>query len=166
VVYVETYWRLWVREESCAPLAQRIRSESPNWLLYDISTVDIAPAIRESNLRQVSMKSNRIGTTGGVWIGVLMRDYDDQPNKAIPNNNEEQGFRRVFPGVANPELLKRTRGVEVLDISDNDLRVGACELVSFDPRRISFKLLIWILFLHAHSKEQTMLLKFYAGTCL
>ena len=71
------------------------------------------------------MRSNRIGASGGVWIGVLMRDYDDQPNKAIPNNNEEQGFKRVFPGVANPELLKRTRGVEVLDVSDNDLRVRA-----------------------------------------
>lgn len=69
------------------------------------------------------MRSNRIGASGGVWLGVLMRDYDDQPNKAIPNNNEEQGFKRVFPGVANPELLKRTRGVEVLDVSDNDLRV-------------------------------------------
>lgn len=53
-----------------------------------------------------------------------MRDYDDQPNKAIPNNNEEQGFRRVFPGIVNPELLKRTRGVESLDVSDNDLRVS------------------------------------------
>lgn len=83
-----------------------------------------APAIRESNLRHLSLRSNRIGASGGVWIGVLMRDYDDQPNKAIPNNNEEQGFRRVFPGIVNPELLKRTRGVESLDVSDNDLRVS------------------------------------------
>ncbi|GJJ73035.1 protein phosphatase 1 regulatory subunit 37 [Entomortierella parvispora] len=102
----------------------------------------LAPAIRESNLRQVSMRSNRIGTTGGVWIGVLMRDYDDLPNKPIPNNNEEQGFRRVFPGVANPELLKRTRGVEVLDISDNDLRQGADYVAQTLRRNMSLKHLI------------------------
>jgi hypothetical protein len=83
----------------------------------------LAPAIRESNLRLVSMRSNKIGAVGGVWIGVLMRDYDEQPNAAVPVNNEEQGFKRVFPGISNPELLKRTHGVESLDISDNDLRV-------------------------------------------
>lgn len=54
-----------------------------------------------------------------------MRDYDDQPNKVIPINNEEQGFKRVFPGIVNPELLKRIRGIETLDVSDNDLRVSA-----------------------------------------
>ncbi|KAF9563878.1 hypothetical protein EC968_004672, partial [Mortierella alpina] len=102
----------------------------------------MAPAIRESNLRQVSMRSNRIGASGGVWIGVLMRDYDDQPNKAIPNNNEEQGFKRVFPGVANPELLKRTRGVEVLDVSDNDLRQGADFVAQTLRRNMSLKCLV------------------------
>ncbi|KAF9275070.1 hypothetical protein BGZ68_000134 [Mortierella alpina] len=102
----------------------------------------MAPAIRESNLRHVSMRSNRIGASGGVWLGVLMRDYDDQPNKAIPNNNEEQGFKRVFPGVANPELLKRTRGVEVLDVSDNDLRQGADFVAQTLRRNMSLKCLV------------------------
>ncbi|KAG0197189.1 hypothetical protein BGX28_009301 [Mortierella sp. GBA30] len=102
----------------------------------------MAPAIRESNLRQVSMRSNRIGASGGVWIGVLMRDYDDQPNKTIPNNNEEQGFKRVFPGVSNPELLKRTRGVEVLDVSDNDLRQGADFVAQTLRRNMSLKCLV------------------------
>ncbi|KAF9098337.1 hypothetical protein BGX23_006391 [Mortierella sp. AD031] len=102
----------------------------------------IAPAIRESNLRQVSMRSNRIGAAGGVWIGVMMRDYDDQPNKVIPINNEEQGFRRVFPGIVNPELLKRTRGIEVLDVSDNDLRQGADYVAQTLRRNMSLKCLI------------------------
>ncbi|KAI8605287.1 hypothetical protein EDD21DRAFT_363983 [Dissophora ornata] len=102
----------------------------------------MAPAIRESNLRHVSMRSNRIGSTGGVWIGVLMRDYDDQPNVTIPNNNEEQGFRRVFPGISNPELLKRTHGVEVLDISDNDLRQGADYVAQTLRRNMSLKSLV------------------------
>ncbi|KAG0327645.1 hypothetical protein BGZ99_007226 [Dissophora globulifera] len=102
----------------------------------------MAPAIRESNLRQVSMRSNRIGSTGGVWIGVLMRDYDDQPNAVIPNNNEEQGFKRVFPGISNPELLKRTHGVEFLDISDNDLRQGADFVAQILRRNMSLKRLV------------------------
>ncbi|KAG0095274.1 hypothetical protein BGZ93_006091 [Podila epicladia] len=102
----------------------------------------MAPAIRESNLRHLSMRSNRIGAAGGVWIGVLMRDYDDQPNKAIPNNNEEQGFRRVFPGIVNPELLKRTRGVESLDVSDNDLRQGADYIAQTLRRNMSLKRLV------------------------
>ncbi|KAG0272625.1 hypothetical protein BGZ95_011603 [Linnemannia exigua] len=102
----------------------------------------IAPAIRESNLRLVSMRSNRIGVTGGVWIGVMMRDYDDQPNKVIPINNEEQGFKRVFPGIVNPELLKRTRGIESLDVSDNDLRQGADYVAQTLRRNMSLKCLI------------------------
>ncbi|KAG0253548.1 hypothetical protein BG011_006316 [Mortierella polycephala] len=102
----------------------------------------MAPAIRESNLRQVSMRSNRIGSSGGVWIGVLMRDYDDQPNKTIPINNEEQGFKRVFPGIVNPELLKRTRGVEFLDVSDNDLRQGADYIAQTLRRNMSLKCLV------------------------
>ncbi|KAF9190187.1 hypothetical protein BGZ51_008890 [Haplosporangium sp. Z 767] len=102
----------------------------------------MAPAIRESNLRQVSMRSNRIGPSGGVWIGVLMRDYDDQPNKTIPINNEEQGFKRVFPGIVNPELLKRTRGVEFLDVSDNDLRQGADYIAQTLRRNMSLKCLV------------------------
>ncbi|KAF9128202.1 hypothetical protein BGW39_005277 [Mortierella sp. 14UC] len=102
----------------------------------------IAPAIRESNLRLVSMRSNRIGATGGVWIGVMMRDYDDQPNKVIPINNEEQGFKRVFPGIVNPELLKRTRGIESLDVSDNDLRQGADYVAQTLRRNMSLKCLI------------------------
>ncbi|KAG0316334.1 hypothetical protein BGZ97_007054 [Linnemannia gamsii] len=102
----------------------------------------IAPAIRESNLRQVSMRSNRIGAAGGVWIGVMMRDYDDQPNKVIPINNEEQGFKRVFPGIVNPELLKRTRGIETLDVSDNDLRQGADYVAQTLRRNMSLKYLI------------------------
>ncbi|KAG0318209.1 hypothetical protein BG000_004312, partial [Podila horticola] len=102
----------------------------------------MAPAIRESNLRHLSLRSNRIGAAGGVWIGVLMRDYDDQPNKAIPNNNEEQGFRRVFPGIVNPELLKRTRGVESLDVSDNDLRQGADYIAQTLRRNMSLKRLV------------------------
>ncbi|KAF9306239.1 hypothetical protein BGZ74_007005 [Mortierella antarctica] len=102
----------------------------------------MAPAIRESNLRHLSLRSNRIGASGGVWIGVLMRDYDDQPNKAIPNNNEEQGFRRVFPGIVNPELLKRTRGVESLDVSDNDLRQGADYIAQTLRRNMSLKRLV------------------------
>ncbi|KAF9407597.1 hypothetical protein BGZ94_002639 [Podila epigama] len=102
----------------------------------------MAPAIRESNLRHLSLRSNRIGTAGGVWIGVLMRDYEDLPNKAIPNNNEEQGFRRVFPGIVNPELLKRTRGVESLDVSDNDLRQGADYIAQTLRRNMSLKRLV------------------------
>ncbi|KAF9914519.1 hypothetical protein BX616_008131 [Lobosporangium transversale] len=102
----------------------------------------MAPAIRESNLRNVSMRSNRIGSSGGVWIGVLIRDYDDQLNAAIPINNEEQGFKRVFPGISNPELLKRTRGVEVLDISDNDLRQGADYVAQTLRRNMSLKSLV------------------------
>ncbi|KAF9925410.1 hypothetical protein FBU30_004793 [Linnemannia zychae] len=102
----------------------------------------IAPAIRESNLRSVSLRSNRIGAAGGVWIGVMMRDYDDQPNKVIPINNEEQGFKRVFPGIVNPELLKRTRGIESLDVSDNDLRQGADYIAQILRRNMSLKSLI------------------------
>ncbi|KAG0334056.1 hypothetical protein BG004_000573 [Podila humilis] len=99
----------------------------------------MAPAIRESNLRHLSLKSNRIGATGGVWIGVLMRDYEDLPDNSIPHNNEEQGFRRVFPGIVNPELLKRTRGVESLDVSDNDLRQGADYVAQTLRRNMSLK---------------------------
>lgn len=105
----------------------------------------LAPAIRESNLRHLSLRSNRIGAAGGVWIGVLMRDYDDQPNKAIPNNNEEQGFRRVFPGIVNPELLKRTRGVESLDVSDNDLRVSLRTRRELEPfLGVAMLTFVWI----------------------
>ncbi|KAF8953354.1 hypothetical protein BGZ46_003230 [Entomortierella lignicola] len=102
----------------------------------------MAPAIRESNLKVVSLRSNRIGSAGGVWLGVLMRDYEDQPNATIPNNNDEQGFKRVFPGISNPELLKRTHGVEVLDISDNDLRQGADYVAQTLRRNMSLKSLI------------------------
>ncbi|KAI8347093.1 hypothetical protein B0O80DRAFT_217857 [Mortierella sp. GBAus27b] len=102
----------------------------------------LAPAIRESNLRQLSMRSNRMGAGGGVWIGVLMRDYEDQPNAAVPVNNEEQGFKRVFPGISNPELLKRTHGVQVLDISDNDLRQGADYVAQTLRRNLSLKTLV------------------------
>ncbi|KAF9984406.1 hypothetical protein BGZ65_000464, partial [Modicella reniformis] len=102
----------------------------------------IAPAIRESNLRQLSVRSNRIGAGGAVWIGVLMRDYEDQPNATIPINNEEQGFKRVFPGISNPELLKRTHGVEILDISDNDLRQGADYVAQTLRRNLSLKTLV------------------------
>lgn len=126
----ETSWRRLVSDVStcrsccCSTLSSRnLQPNSKCLLCYVYQSV--APAIRESNLRQVSMRSNRIGAAGGVWIGVMMRDYDDQPNKVIPINNEEQGFRRVFPGIVNPELLKRTRGIETLDVSDNDLRVSA-----------------------------------------
>ncbi|KAF9583919.1 hypothetical protein BGW38_008105 [Lunasporangiospora selenospora] len=102
----------------------------------------MAPSIRESNLRHLSIRSNRIGSTGGVWIGVMMRDYDDQPNKAVPINNEEQGFRRVFPGIANPELLKRIRGIESLDVSNNDLRQGADYIAQTLRRNMSLKTLV------------------------
>ncbi|KAF9363223.1 hypothetical protein BGX34_004629 [Mortierella sp. NVP85] len=79
---------------------------------------------------------------GGVWIGVLMRDYDEQPNAAVPVNNEEQGFKRVFPGISNPELLKRTHGVESLDISDNDLRQGADYVAQTLRRNLSLRTLV------------------------
>ncbi|KAG0366905.1 hypothetical protein BGZ54_004712 [Gamsiella multidivaricata] len=102
----------------------------------------MAPAIRESNLKSVSMRSNRIGASGGVWIGVLLRDYEDHPNAVIPINNEEQGFRRVFPGISNPELLKRMHGIEVLDISDNDLRQGADYVAQMLRRNMSLKSLV------------------------
>ncbi|KAF9353566.1 hypothetical protein BGX26_008669 [Mortierella sp. AD094] len=102
----------------------------------------MAPAIRESNLKVVSLRSNKIGSAGGVWLGVLMRDYEDQPNATIPTNNDEQGFKRVFPGISNPELLKRTHGVEVLDISDNDLRQGADYVAQTLRRNMSLKSLI------------------------
>ncbi|KAG0221980.1 hypothetical protein BGW42_007043 [Actinomortierella wolfii] len=101
----------------------------------------LAPAIRESNIRKLSIKNNRIGATGGVWIGVLMRDYDDNPSVPTPNNNEEQGFRRVFPGASNPELLKRTRGVEILDVSNNDLRTGTDYVAQTLRRNQSLKYL-------------------------
>ncbi|KAG0007031.1 hypothetical protein BGZ80_005058, partial [Entomortierella chlamydospora] len=102
----------------------------------------MAPAIKESNLKVVSLRSNRIGSAGGVWLGVLMRDYEDQPNATVPTNNDEQGFKRVFPGISNPELLKRTHGVEILDISDNDLRQGADYVAQTLRRNMSLKSLI------------------------
>ncbi|KAF9971644.1 hypothetical protein BGZ73_005398 [Actinomortierella ambigua] len=101
----------------------------------------LAPAIRESNIRKLSIKNNRIGAVGGVWLGVLLRDYDDNPNMPVPNNNEEQGFRRVFPGTSNPELLKRTRGVEILDLSNNDLRTGTDYVAQTLRRNQSLKYL-------------------------
>ncbi|KAF9165440.1 hypothetical protein DFQ26_000121 [Actinomortierella ambigua] len=101
----------------------------------------LAPALRETNIRKLSIKNNRIGAMGGVWLGVLLRDYDDNPSVPVPNNNEEQGFRRVFPGASNPELLKRTRGIEILDLSNNDLRTGTDYVAQTLRRNQSLKYL-------------------------
>ncbi|GBB88317.1 hypothetical protein RclHR1_14890007 [Rhizophagus clarus] len=84
----------------------------------------LGPSIRRSNLRNLSLRFNRINHVGAIWIGVMLRDYDDfnycpnntQLSPSLPAYNEQE--------MARTGKLQRKHGIEVLDASGNDLRGG------------------------------------------
>ncbi|CAG8717492.1 5083_t:CDS:10, partial [Funneliformis mosseae] len=85
----------------------------------------LGPGIRRSNLRNLSLRFNRINHVGAVWIGVMLRDYEDlnfgtnnaQLSPSMPPFNEQEEARAE-------KLRSRKRGIEVLNITGNDLRSG------------------------------------------
>jgi hypothetical protein len=75
-------------------------------------------------LRDLSLRFNYINHAGAVWIGVMLRDYEDL--NWNPNNDQLSSPLPAFneQDEARMEALRiRKRGIEVLDTSGNDLRV-------------------------------------------
>ncbi|CAB5362777.1 unnamed protein product [Rhizophagus irregularis] len=81
----------------------------------------LGPSIRRSNLRNLSLRFNRINHVGAIWVGVMLRDYDDS-NCCSSNTQLSPPFNEQE--IARAEKLQRRHGLEVLDASGNDLRSG------------------------------------------
>ncbi|RUS12729.1 hypothetical protein BC938DRAFT_478491 [Jimgerdemannia flammicorona] len=74
----------------------------------------LAPAIRRSSLRTLSLRNNKINQLGGYWISVILSDYEDNT---------------VTLPVTHPPpvpLVTRTwkDGLQVLDLGSNEIRAG------------------------------------------
>ncbi|CAJ0903099.1 14418_t:CDS:2, partial [Entrophospora sp. SA101] len=84
------------------------------------------PGIRRSNLHYLSLKFNNINHVGAVWIGVMLRDYDDfnwTPNNPSISVSTMPAFNEQEEAKAERSRNRR-QGLEVLDVSGNDLKGG------------------------------------------
>ncbi|RIA86450.1 hypothetical protein C1645_740841 [Glomus cerebriforme] len=81
----------------------------------------LGPGIRRSNLRNLSLRFNRINHAGAVWIGVMLRDYEDlnwdldsvQLSPPLPAFNEQSGIQYIA------QALRRNQSLKELRIQDN-----------------------------------------------
>ncbi|CAH1757984.1 8976_t:CDS:10 [Entrophospora sp. SA101] len=86
----------------------------------------LGPGIRRSNLHYLSLKFNNINHVGAVWIGVMLRDYDDfnwTPNNPSISVSTMPAFNEQEEAKAERSRNRR-QGLEVLDVSGNDLKGG------------------------------------------
>ncbi|RIB03652.1 hypothetical protein C2G38_2224423 [Gigaspora rosea] len=117
----------------------------------------LGPGIRRSNLRYLSLRYNRINNSGAVWIGVMLRDYDtlnlrldDEPLSPVLSEFNEQ------VEVQAETSCIRKNGLEILDVTGNDIRSGiqyisqalrrnqSLKELHLSENRIDFKGLIFI----------------------
>ncbi|CAG8767943.1 2492_t:CDS:10, partial [Gigaspora margarita] len=117
----------------------------------------LGPGIRRSNLRYLSLRYNRINNSGAVWIGVMLRDYDtlnlrldDEPLSPMLSEFNEQ------VEVQAETSRIRKNGLEILDVTGNDIRSGvqyisqalrrnqSLKELHLSENRIDFKGLIFI----------------------
>ncbi|RUS32125.1 hypothetical protein BC938DRAFT_476228 [Jimgerdemannia flammicorona] len=89
----------------------------------------LAPGIRRSSLRILSLRNNKINHLGALWIGVILRDYEDadtvtSPGGAASGVGGGPGMTR--PGQEEDRLKGRTwkDGLQVLDLRSNEIRTG------------------------------------------
>ncbi|CAG8739661.1 370_t:CDS:2, partial [Acaulospora morrowiae] len=79
----------------------------------------LGPGVRRSNLKYLSLRYNRISHVGAVWIGVMLRDYDDL------NLEQTNSIRSEFDEYEEDkaEKLQGRHGLEVFDARGNEIKV-------------------------------------------
>ncbi|CAG8770126.1 5228_t:CDS:10, partial [Cetraspora pellucida] len=93
------------------------------------------PGIRRSNLRYLSLRYNRINNTGAVWIGVMLRDYDTENLKLDDELSSPVISELNEPAEIQEERSRlRKHGLEILDITGNDIK-GGVQYISQALRR-------------------------------
>ncbi|CAG8531232.1 2422_t:CDS:10, partial [Paraglomus occultum] len=96
----------------------------------------LGPGIRRSSLRCLSIRFNRINQFGAVWVGVMLRDYDDM----IWNNESASSLGSLSSFDANTKNKgKMRRHLEILDASENDFRIGVQYIAQALRRNRSLK---------------------------
>ncbi|CAG8746539.1 3938_t:CDS:10, partial [Dentiscutata erythropus] len=117
----------------------------------------LGPGVRRSNLRYLSLRYNRINSSGAVWIGVMLRDYDtlnlridDEPLSPVHSEFDEQVEIQ-----AETSRIRKS-GLKILDVTGNDIRSGvqyisqalrrnkSLKELHLSENRIDFKGLIFI----------------------
>lgn len=82
-----------------------------NGCLMKASVLEVlAPALKRSNVRNLYLRHNKITSHGAISLGVLLHNYDDHETQHNPNHaSSTQGDRK---------------GIEVLDVSGNEIKGG------------------------------------------
>ncbi|ORY02619.1 RNI-like protein [Basidiobolus meristosporus CBS 931.73] len=75
----------------------------------------IVPSLRRSSIRSLSLRKNQINHVGALWIGVLLRDYEDDVAPDIM-------YSRARP--CPPPVFGWKVGLERLDVSMNEIKGG------------------------------------------
>ncbi|KAL1917366.1 uncharacterized protein VTP21DRAFT_5022 [Calcarisporiella thermophila] len=95
----------------------------------------LAPAIRRSALRTLSLRNNKITHQGAVWLGVILRDYEDTPSRSgTPTLATSDTLSSRSVGIGSQDRAYK-RGLEVLDVCGNDLRTNGVQYVAQSLRR-------------------------------
>ncbi|CAG8583038.1 3136_t:CDS:10 [Gigaspora rosea] len=148
----------YIDKKSATFLAQAlIEGNNMSGAVLETLKLDGCPGIRRSNLRYLSLRYNRINNSGAVWIGVMLRDYDtlnlrldDEPLSPVLSEFNEQ------VEVQAETSCIRKNGLEILDVTGNDIRSGiqyisqalrrnqSLKELHLSENRIDFKGLIFI----------------------
>lgn len=94
----------------------------------------LGPGIRRSHLQHLSLRNNRINHQGAVWVGVLMKDYEED----TPATTDI-----LING--DPPHVKKEVGLESIDVRGNEIRVG---MTSQDYNTLTNRLEFSILLQH------------------
>lgn len=89
----------------------------------------LAGGVRKSrSLRDLSLRCNKINAQGALWLGVLLRDYDDHLNHGLErlyldSNDIRQGVLYLA------QALRRNKNLATLSLRDCKLDSKAAALV-------------------------------------
>ncbi|ORX97699.1 RNI-like protein [Basidiobolus meristosporus CBS 931.73] len=93
----------------------------------------IVPSLRRSSIRSLSLRKNQINHVGALWIGVLLRDYEDEIAPEIV-------YSRTRP--CPPPVFGWKVGLERLDVSMNEIKGGVQYVAQSLKRNLMLKELI------------------------
>ncbi|KAK9765364.1 hypothetical protein K7432_006372 [Basidiobolus ranarum] len=93
----------------------------------------IVPSLRRSSIRSLSLRNNQINHVGALWVGVLLRDYEDDVAPEIV-------YSRARP--CPPPVFGWKVGLEKLDVSMNEIKGGVQYVAQSLKRNLMLKELL------------------------
>lgn len=90
----------------------------------------LASGVRKSSsLRRLSLRQNKINNQGALWLGVMLRDYDDQDldkgleELDVTNNDIRAGIQYIA------QALRRNKSLQKLSLCDCKIDSKGCALI-------------------------------------